>query len=101
MVKPYPGPLHGVHPDGLEQDRRPRFQCKMVAQLDDAVRRGARGLKVLKDLGLGVRDKAGNLVAIDDERLDPVWEECGKVGIPVAIHSTDPEAFFTPDRQSQ
>jgi predicted TIM-barrel fold metal-dependent hydrolase len=35
-------------------------------------------------------------VAIDDSRLDPVWEECGRLGIPVAIHSTDPEAFFTP-----
>ena len=29
-------------------------------------------------------------------RLDPIWEECGRLGIPVAIHSTDPEAFFTP-----
>jgi predicted TIM-barrel fold metal-dependent hydrolase len=60
------------------------------------VRRGARGLKVLKDLGLGVHDKSGKLVAIDDPRLDPIWEECGRLGIPVAIHSTDPEAFFTP-----
>ena len=68
----------------------------MVQQLGDAVRRGARGLKVLKDLGLGVRDKTGKLVTIDDERIDPVWEECGRLGIPVAIHSTDPEAFFTP-----
>jgi predicted TIM-barrel fold metal-dependent hydrolase len=47
-------------------------------------------------LGLGVRDKSGKFVAIDDPRLDPVWEECGRLGIPVAIHSTDPEAFFTP-----
>jgi len=60
------------------------------------VKRGARGLKVLKDWGLGVRDKSGKLVAIDDPRMDPVWEECGRLGVPVSIHSTDPEAFFTP-----
>jgi predicted TIM-barrel fold metal-dependent hydrolase len=56
----------------------------------------ARGLKVLKDLGLGVKDKFGNLIAVDDPRLDPVWEESGKLGIPVAIHTSDPEAFFKP-----
>jgi predicted TIM-barrel fold metal-dependent hydrolase len=33
---------------------------------------------------------------VDDPRLDPVWDECGRLGIPVFIHSGDPEAFFHP-----
>jgi predicted TIM-barrel fold metal-dependent hydrolase len=45
---------------------------------------------------LGVRDKSGKLIAIDDSRLDPIWDECGRLGIPVSIHSADPEAFFYP-----
>ena len=65
-------------------------------QLRDSVARGARGLKVLKELGLYVRDRKGKLVAIDDPRWDPIWAECGRLGIPVAIHSGDPEAFFHP-----
>ena len=73
----------------------------MVRQLDDAVARGARGLKFLKDLGLGVRDKSGKLIAIDDPRLDPVWHECGRLGIPVFIHTGDPEAFFHPTDAQQ
>src|SRR5438045_8129841 len=68
----------------------------MVQQLDDCGRRGGRGLKLLKDLGLGVRDKTGSLIKVDDPRLDPVWEECGRLGIPVFIHTADPEAFFHP-----
>jgi predicted TIM-barrel fold metal-dependent hydrolase len=68
----------------------------MVQQIEDGVRRGARGLKILKDFGLGVREKTGKLLAIDDPRLDPIWEECGRLGIPVAIHTGDPEAFFHP-----
>ena len=96
MVKPYPGRFVVFAQMDWSKIDDPQFSAEMVQQLDDAVRRGARGLKVLKDLGLGVRDKTGNLVAIDDERLDPIWEECGKLGIPVSIHSTDPEAFFTP-----
>jgi uncharacterized protein len=96
MVKPYPNRFIVFAQFDWSRINDPNFSAEMVTQLDDAVRRGARGLKVLKDLGLQVRDKSGKLVAIDDPRLDPVWEECGRLGIPVAIHSTDPEAFFTP-----
>jgi uncharacterized protein len=96
MVKPYPDRFVVFTQVDWSRIDEPNFSTEMVKQLDDAVHRGARGLKVLKDLGLGVRDKSGKLVAIDDPRIDPVWEECGRLGIPVAIHSTDPEAFFTP-----
>jgi uncharacterized protein len=96
MVKPYPDRFVVFTQVDWSRIDEPDFSAEMVKQVDDAVKRGARGLKVLKDLGLGVRDKSGNLVAIDDPRIDPLWEECGRLGIPVAIHSTDPEAFFTP-----
>jgi uncharacterized protein len=96
MVKPYPGRFMVFAQMDWSKIDDPNFSTEMVAQLDDAVKRGARGLKVLKDWGLGVKDKNGKFVPIDDPRMDPVWEECGRLGIPVAIHSTDPEAFFTP-----
>jgi predicted TIM-barrel fold metal-dependent hydrolase len=96
MVKPYPGRFVVFTQMDWSKIDDPNFSRLMVAQLDDAVKRGARGLKILKDWGLGVRDKSGKLVPIDDPRMDAVWEECGKLGIPVAIHSTDPEAFFKP-----
>lgn len=96
MVKPYPDRFVVFAQMDWSKIDDANFSAEMVAQLDDAVKRGARGLKVLKDWGLGVKDKSGKFVAIDDPRMDPVWEECGRLGIPVAIHSTDPEAFFTP-----
>jgi predicted TIM-barrel fold metal-dependent hydrolase len=96
MVKPYPGRFLAFTQIDWTKIDDPNFTQEMVRQLDDAVRRGARGLKVLKDLGLGVRDKSGKLITVDDARLDPIWEECGRLGIPVSIHVTDPEAFFYP-----
>ncbi|ABF39663.1 amidohydrolase 2 [Candidatus Koribacter versatilis Ellin345] len=96
MVKPYPGRFLVFTQIDWSKIDDPNFSEEMVAQIDDGVRRGARGLKVLKDLGLGVKDKTGKFVTVDDPRLDPVWEECGKLGIPVFIHVTDPEAFFYP-----
>lgn len=96
MVKPYPGRFMVFTQIDWSKIDDPNFSRETVAQLDNAVARGARGLKVLKDLGLGVRDKSGKLIAVDDPRIDPIWEECGRLGIPVFIHVTDPEAFFHP-----
>lgn len=96
MVKPYPGRFMVFQQIDWSKIDDPAFSQKMVAQLDDSVRRGARGLKILKDLGLGVRDKTGHFISPDDARLDPIFEECGRLGIPVFIHTGDPEAFFHP-----
>jgi predicted TIM-barrel fold metal-dependent hydrolase len=62
----------------------------------DAFARGAKGLKVWKDLGLHLRDEAGALVMPDDGRLDPVWDAVADAGVPVTIHVADPIAFFEP-----
>jgi predicted TIM-barrel fold metal-dependent hydrolase len=96
MVKPYPGRFVVFTQFDWSKINDPDFSQLMVRQIDDSVARGARGLKVLKELGLGVRDSTGKLIPIDDPRLDPAWEECGRLGIPVFIHVADPEAFFHP-----
>lgn len=78
----------------LEPDY-PRIQAEAIRQ---ACREGARGLKILKTLGLYLRDNitTGKLVKVDDPRFDPMWDACGQLNIPVAIHISDPIAFFTP-----
>jgi predicted TIM-barrel fold metal-dependent hydrolase len=96
MVKAYPDRFMVFTQIDYSKIDDANFGAEMVKQLDESVARGARGVKVLKDLGLGVRDKSGKLVAVDDPRLDPIWEECGRLGIPVAIHTSDPVAFFKP-----
>ncbi len=102
MVKPYPGRFVVFTQIDWSKIDDPDFSREMVRQLDDGVARGARGLKILKDLGLGVKDKSGKLITIDDPRLDPIFDECGRLGIPVFIHTGDPEAFFLPiDAQNE
>jgi predicted TIM-barrel fold metal-dependent hydrolase len=73
----------------------PKLQAQAIEQ---AHRDGARGLKILKTLGLYLREgvTTGKLVKIDDPRFDPMWEVCGQLNMPVAIHVSDPVAFFTP-----
>jgi predicted TIM-barrel fold metal-dependent hydrolase len=68
----------------------------MARGLEDSVRRGARGLKVWKPLGLQYRDTSGRLIPIDDIRLSDLWDAAASLHIPVLIHIADPVAFFQP-----
>lgn len=67
-----------------------------AGRLREQVRWGAQGLKIWKPLGLHVRDHKEQLVAVDDIRLDPVWQTAAELNIPVLIHVADPVAFFLP-----
>jgi predicted TIM-barrel fold metal-dependent hydrolase len=68
-----------------------------LRELESDVKAGACGLKIYKDLGLDFKDEKGKLIHIDDPRLDPVWEKCGELKIPVLIHSADPKPFWFPE----
>jgi predicted TIM-barrel fold metal-dependent hydrolase len=75
---------------------QPGWAENAVEQLARDVEAGAKGLKVFKSLGLRVRDADGKLVMPDDERLAPIWDRAGELGVPVLIHVADPVAFFQP-----
>ncbi|UPG96027.1 amidohydrolase family protein [Luteibacter aegosomatissinici] len=79
----------------------PALQADALAA---AARLGARGLKLLKTLGLYLREgiDSGALVGLDDPRFDPMWETCATYGLPVFLHTADPLAFFQPtDRHNE
>ncbi len=67
-----------------------------VKQIEEGHRLGASGLKEFKRLGLFLKDGQGKLIRIDDPKLDPVWQRCGELGMPVSIHVGDPKAFWLP-----
>ena len=77
---------------------RPDDYGKLMAEeLAESKRLGARGLKIPKGLGLGYPASDGtHLLAIDDKGLDPLFEQAGALGMPVAIHIGDPKAFWLP-----
>ena len=56
-----------------------RFVNECIETLNEHVQQGAKGLKILKELGLHYRDSSGNLINCDDTRLFPIWEEAGRL----------------------
>ena len=74
----------------------PDFAQQINKRIDEYVRRGAGGIKFLKELGLNVKDSSGKYIKPCDPRLKPIWEAAAKHDIPVLIHIGDPMAFFDP-----
>jgi uncharacterized protein len=80
----------------------PEWTTRTVKQLEADVKRGAKGLKIYKSLGIHNKDSKGNRISINDPRIDPVWAKCGELGVPILIHSADPKPFWDPiDNQNE
>jgi predicted TIM-barrel fold metal-dependent hydrolase len=74
----------------------------LAAELEVAARLGAKGMKIFKALGLHARDASGALLAVDDPRLDVLFAKAGELGLPVAMHTGDPIAFWSaPDSKNE
>lgn len=96
--KKYPGRFYSFTEPCYERFLEPNYPHIQADEIERAHRAGAKGLKILKTLGLYLRENitSGKLVKIDDPRFDPMWDACGQLNMPVAIHVSDPIAFFTP-----
>jgi predicted TIM-barrel fold metal-dependent hydrolase len=109
----YPGRFYSCIQPDYRRLRDPDYPQWQAEDLERAKRLGAVGLKINKTLGLYLREglfreherepgQQGPLVKIDDERLWPMWKAAGELKLPVFIHISDPDAFFTPvDRYNE
>jgi predicted TIM-barrel fold metal-dependent hydrolase len=72
------------------------YPGRAAAQLEADVRNGARGLKIFKGFGLTQTDGNGRRIPVDDPRFDKLFAACGRLGIPVLIHTAEPAPLFEP-----
>jgi uncharacterized protein len=78
-------------------DVGPGWAERAVARLEADVAAGAVGIgEVSKGLGLSIRKADGTRLAIEDPDLDPIWEAAARLGVPVFIHTADPQEFWQP-----
>ncbi len=74
-------------PDGVQ---------KILNTLRDDFDKGAKGIKLWKNFGLELKKFNGERLRLDDEILDPIFQEIEKREKAIFIHTADPEAFFYP-----
>jgi len=108
--------LYSNHPDrfilfctfDLSSVNEPDFAAKSTKALEECHRLGAVGAGEMIDKGKGLGfqvngpDEPGYYTNIpnaphpDDERMDPLWDKCGQLGMPVLIHFADPIWGYEP-----
>lgn len=74
----------------------PGWAERAVSRLEASVANGAIGLKIFKNLGLTAKAADGTRLKVDDPALNPVWQACARLNIPVIIHTAEPMEFFSP-----
>jgi predicted TIM-barrel fold metal-dependent hydrolase len=75
----------------------PGWAERAVAQLERDAAAGAVGVgEISKSLGLSLRKADGTRLRLDDPALDPVWQACARLRLPVFLHTADPQEFWQP-----
>ena len=64
--------------------------------IDAALKAGAVAVKTWKNIGMSVRTAKGELLMIDDPRLDPVFAHVRELGIPLIGHVGEPRNCWLP-----
>jgi predicted TIM-barrel fold metal-dependent hydrolase len=96
-ASPYPDRFRVLAGIDLQGVGGPGWEERAVAQVEADIAAGAVGVgEIPKSLGLTTRKADGTRLAVDDPVLDPIWETLGRLGVPVFIHTGEPQEFFEP-----
>ncbi len=100
--------LYSKYPDqfelwvGIDFDgfNKPGWTEHIVAELERCQKLGARGVGEINDKGRGLRGQRepNNFPTLhaDDPRMDPIFEKCAELGLPVSLHIAEPFWMYEP-----
>ena len=75
------------------------YPQRAVRELERCYRKGARGVGEITDKGSGIQRAAlprAKRLHFDDPRLDPVWEKCAELKLPINVHIADHPSCWRP-----
>jgi len=95
-----PGRVHTFYWPNYKGLVEPDFPARCARRIEELHALGIVGVKVWKDMGLGLKDPDGKLMMLDDERLNPIWETMVALKLILIAHVADPANFWLPMDES-
>lgn len=99
LARAYPQEVAWVATFALADFEKPDWTASTWSHLQHAKALGAQGVKVWKNLGLGLRDRTGTAVLIDDARLRPLFDAIERDGWVLLGHQAEPRNAWLPLEQ--
>jgi hypothetical protein len=99
LAHQHPGQVAWVATFAADGFERPGWTDATLQDLDGAIKDGAVGVKVWKNIGMSLRDGQGKLVMIDDARLAPLFNGLTQRGVMVLGHQGEPHNCWLPVEQ--
>src|SRR4051812_13447609 len=91
-----PARLHWATTFSMQGFGTPGWADKVFAGLAADARRGAKAVKIWKNVGMSERDASGKLIFLDDPALAPVGDEVQKLGLTLIGHQAEPYNCWLP-----
>jgi predicted TIM-barrel fold metal-dependent hydrolase len=74
----------------------PGFAARAIAGLREGFQQGAIAVKIWKNVGMGIRSKAGDYLLPDNPALFPIYESIQESGKTLIAHLAEPDAAWLP-----
>jgi len=92
----YPGRVAFAATFSVANFQSPDWAATQLHHLDDALAKGAVGVKVWKNIGLALRDPDGKYVMLNDPRLKPIFDRLERGNIVLLGHQAEPLNCWLP-----
>jgi hypothetical protein len=99
QIKLDPARVHWATTFSMQGFGKPDWAGKVSAQIAADAQRGAKAVKIWKNVGMAERDAAGKLIRLDDPAISPVAYQVQKSGITLIGHQGEPHNCWLPLEQ--
>ena len=95
-LKDYPGQMEFATTFEVKGWDQPDWAKNTIDSLKKSFSKGAKAVKIWKNIGMDLRDKNGKFVMVDDPRLDQVLDYLEQNNIPLIGHNGEPRDCWLP-----
>jgi hypothetical protein len=99
LLHRYPGRVAFAGAFAVENFLAPHWADSAQQQIDAALKNGAVGIKIWKNIGMSLRDADGHYVMLDDPRIEPVMARLERDHIVLLGHQAEPLNCWLPLEQ--